>query len=63
MTPTLDGRRALVTGGASGIGLACLQHVAPIEDFPPERFRAMLVLMLETPFLLMRAALPQVDAR
>jgi 3-hydroxybutyrate dehydrogenase len=116
MTTTLDGRRALVTGGASGIGLACarrlaadgadvtvadvngaaasrvadeiggaawevdlsdtaalaevaldcdvlvnnagVQHVAPIEEFPPDRFRAMLVLMLETPFLLVRAALP-----
>jgi 3-hydroxybutyrate dehydrogenase len=116
MTASLDGRRALVTGGASGIGLACVQrlaaegahvtvadvngaaasrvadevggkawevdltdtatlaevaldcdvlvnnagvqHVAPIEEFPPDRFRSMLVLMLETPFLLVRAALP-----
>jgi 3-hydroxybutyrate dehydrogenase len=119
MTTTLDGRRALVTGGASGIGLACarrlaaegadvtvadvngaaatriadevggaawevdltdpaalaqvaldcdvlvnnagVQHVAPIEEFPPDRFRAMLVLMLETPFLLVRAALPHIE--
>jgi 3-hydroxybutyrate dehydrogenase len=116
MTLSLDSRRALVTGGASGIGLACVrrlaadgahvtvadlngpaattiasevggtawevdltdtaalaeialdcdvlvnnagvQHVAPIEQFPPERFRAMLALMLEAPFLLVRAALP-----
>jgi 3-hydroxybutyrate dehydrogenase len=116
MTTSLEGRRALVTGGASGIGLACVQrlaaegaqvtvadvngaaasrvadevggvawevdltdtaalaevvldcdvlvnnagvqHVAPIEEFPPDRFRTMLVLMLETPFLLVRAALP-----
>jgi 3-hydroxybutyrate dehydrogenase len=116
MTAPLDGRHALVTGGASGIGLACVrrlaadgahvtvadlngaaatttaaevggtawevdltdtsalaelsldcdvlvnnagfQHVAPIEEFPPEQFRAMLVLMLEAPFLLVRAALP-----
>jgi 3-hydroxybutyrate dehydrogenase len=116
MTPTLAGRRALVTGGASGIGLACarrlaaqgahvtiadldgpaattvaaevggsawevdltdtaalaeisldcdvlvnnagFQHVAAIEAFPPERFRTMLSLMLEAPFLLVRAALP-----
>ena len=121
MTPSLDGRRALVTGGASGIGLACVQrlaadgayvtvadvngavatrvadavggaawevdltdtatlaevsldcdvlvnnagvqHVAPIEEFPPERFRMMLVLMLETPFLLVRAALPHMYAQ
>jgi 3-hydroxybutyrate dehydrogenase len=116
MTLVLQGRRALVTGGASGIGLACvrrlaahgahvtvadlngaaastvagevggaawevdltdtaalvdvalgcdvlvnnagIQHVAPIESFPPERFHQMLVLMLEAPFLLVRAALP-----
>jgi len=109
-------RRALVTGGASGIGAACVrrlaadglhvtvadldggaaekvaadvggtawpvdlsrtdelgdlaldtdvlvnnagvQHVAPIQDFPPEKFRLILTLMLEAPFLLVRAALP-----
>jgi 3-hydroxybutyrate dehydrogenase len=120
MTTSLDGRRALVTGGASGIGLACarrlasegahvivadlngavattvaaevggtawqidltdaaalaettldcdvlvnnagIQHVSPIEEFPPERFRTMLALMLEAPFLLVRAALPHMYA-
>ncbi len=112
----LEGRTALVTGGASGIGAACarelaargalvtvadldhagataiadevggkswavdlsdvvaledlalqtdilvnnagIQHVSPITDFPPERFRFMLALMVEAPFLLIRAALP-----
>ncbi|MFJ4223430.1 3-hydroxybutyrate dehydrogenase [Microbacterium sp. NPDC089695] len=112
----LQGRRALVTGGASGIGAACarafaaagahvtvadidrdpaealaaeiggeawhvdlsdvaalaavrldadilvnnagVQHVSPIEDFDPERFSLLLRLMLEAPFLLIRAALP-----
>lgn len=112
----LHGKKALVTGGASGIGLACaqalaaagaqvtvadrdgaaaqaaadgfggeawevdladtaaldgltldvdvlvnnagFQHVEPIESFPPETFRAMLQVMLEAPFLLVRAALP-----
>lgn len=112
----LRGRRALVTGGASGIGAACarvfaaagahvtvadidraaaealaaelggeawhidlsdvgalsearldvdilvnnagVQHVSPIEDFAPERFSFILRLMLEAPFLLIRAALP-----
>jgi 3-hydroxybutyrate dehydrogenase len=110
----LRGRRALVTGAASGIGRACarrlaaagaavtildrdadgakrvadeldgqalvvdlaggdldnlridtdvlvnnagLQHVAPIEEFPPERFSLLLRVMLEAPFLLTRAAL------
>jgi 3-hydroxybutyrate dehydrogenase len=37
---------------------AGVQHVAAVEEFPPERFRAMLALMLEAPFLLVRAALP-----
>jgi 3-hydroxybutyrate dehydrogenase len=112
----LDGRTALVTGAASGIGAACarrlaaagakvtvldrdhegaarvaaevggtplvadlaepssldgldlaadvlvnnagFQHVAPVEEFPPDRFAAMLALMVETPFRLARAVLP-----
>ncbi len=112
----LSGRRAVVTGGASGIGLACaealaaagaavtiadlnaeaaasaaekiggeawevdlsdtaaladlvldadilvnnagLQHVQPIEGFDPERFSLLIRVMLEAPFLLIRAALP-----
>jgi len=112
----LEGRTALVTGGASGIGAACarelasrgavvtvadldgvaaktvaeeiggkswavdlsdvgaledlrletdilvnnagVQHVSPVVDFPPERFRFIQTLMVEAPFLLIRAALP-----
>ncbi|WP_327110297.1 3-hydroxybutyrate dehydrogenase [Nocardia sp. NBC_01730] len=112
----LDGRSALVTGGASGIGAACarelaargahvtvadiddggaeavarelggkswavdlldvdalesleletdilvnnagVQHISPIQDFAPRRFRELLALMVEAPFLLVRAALP-----
>ncbi len=112
----LSGRRALVTGAASGIGAACahrlagagakvivldingevarevaadigghaiqadlandhdlgeltagidilvnnagLQHVAPVEDFPPERFAQILAVMLHAPFLLLRSTLP-----
>jgi 3-hydroxybutyrate dehydrogenase len=112
----LDGRRALITGGAGGIGAACardlagrgatvtiadvddvaakkladelggrawavdlldvgalearhlevdilvnnagVQHIDPIEEFEPDRFRSMLALMVEVPFLLIRAALP-----
>src|SRR4051812_8121395 len=112
----LAGRRALITGGASGIGRACavrlaedgadvvvvdrdadaakavadqvggtavavdlsdldavdsldlavdvlvnnagLQHVAPIHEFPVDRFSYILRLMLEAPFRLVRGALP-----
>ena len=117
----LTGRRALVTGGASGIGLACvrefagrgatvivadfnadaaqtvaaevgggawvvdladtaaqedlaldvdilvnnagIQTVAPIHEFDPERWRFMHRLMVESPFLLIRAALPAMYER
>jgi len=117
----LSGRRALVTGGASGIGLACvqefarrgahvvvadrdaaaaeraaeaaggeawvvdfadtaaledlelnvdilvnnagIQRVSPIHEFDPDAFRLILRLMLEAPFLLVRAALPSMYAR
>ena len=37
---------------------AGIQHVSPIDQFDPERFSFMLRLMLEAPFLLIRAALP-----
>jgi 3-hydroxybutyrate dehydrogenase len=37
---------------------AGIQHVAPVHEFPPDRFAAMLRLMVEAPFLLVRAALP-----
>jgi 3-hydroxybutyrate dehydrogenase len=117
----LDGRTALVTGGASGIGAACarelagrgatvtiadldgdraqsvadeiggkawavdlsdvaaledlrldtdvlvnnagVQYVSPIPEFPPDRFRLIQTLMVEAPFLLIRAALPHMYAQ
>jgi 3-hydroxybutyrate dehydrogenase len=37
---------------------AGIQHVAPVHEFPPDRFAAILRLMVEAPFLLVRAALP-----
>jgi 3-hydroxybutyrate dehydrogenase len=42
---------------------AGVQYVSPIADFPPDRFRMMLVLMVEAPFLLIRAALPHMYSR
>ncbi|MCZ4562287.1 3-hydroxybutyrate dehydrogenase [Rhodococcus sp. IEGM 1401] len=117
----LNGRSALVTGGASGIGAACarelagrgarvtvadvndvaakelaseiggdvwsvdlldttalddlrldvdilvnnagIQTVAPIVDFDPGAFRRIQALMVEAPFLLVRAALPHMYSR
>ncbi|VVJ21322.1 D-beta-hydroxybutyrate dehydrogenase (EC [Amycolatopsis camponoti] len=121
MTSDLDGRTALVTGGAGGIGLACvralaaagakvhvvdidgdrteavaaevggwahvadltdaatigalpaevdllvnnagIQHVAPLEDFPPDVFTRIQSLMVTAPFLLIRHMLPSMYAR
>jgi 3-hydroxybutyrate dehydrogenase len=37
---------------------AGIQHVAPVEEFPPETFHRMLTLMVEAPFLLLRRVLP-----
>jgi 3-hydroxybutyrate dehydrogenase len=42
---------------------AGVQTVAPITEFDPARFRSMLALMVEAPFLLIRAALPRMYAR
>lgn len=37
---------------------AGLQHVSPVEDFPPEMFSTILRVMLEAPFRITRLALP-----
>ena len=37
---------------------AGIQSINAIHEFPPDRFRMMLALMVEAPFLLIRAALP-----
>lgn len=42
---------------------AGVQTVAPIPEFDPARFRAMQTLMVEAPFLLIRAALPHMYDR
>lgn len=42
---------------------AGIQHVAPIQDFDPDRFALILRLMLETPFRLVRRVLPHMYER
>ncbi|HEX4703359.1 MAG TPA: 3-hydroxybutyrate dehydrogenase [Pseudonocardiaceae bacterium] len=42
---------------------AGIQHVAPIEEFPPAMFHRIMALMVEAPFLLVRAALPYMYER
>ncbi|HET7357043.1 MAG TPA: 3-hydroxybutyrate dehydrogenase [Nocardioidaceae bacterium] len=59
-TEALAGERLEVDVLVNNAGV---QHVAPVEDFPPERFGFILRLMLESPFLLVRAALPHMYSR
>jgi 3-hydroxybutyrate dehydrogenase len=56
---------AAVLAGSADIIVnnAGVQHVSPIEDFPEEKFRLLLALMLEAPFRLVRAALPHMYAQ
>ena len=42
---------------------AGVQHVAPLESFPPERFSFILRVMLEAPFRIIRGALPHMYER
>jgi 3-hydroxybutyrate dehydrogenase len=42
---------------------AGIQHVAPVEDFPVDRWDAILALNLSSPFHTMRAALPSMRRR
>ncbi|MER6217698.1 MULTISPECIES: 3-hydroxybutyrate dehydrogenase [unclassified Streptomyces] len=40
------------------VNSAGLQHVAPLEEFPPERFELLQRVMVHAPFLLLRRVLP-----
>lgn len=40
------------------INNAGVQHIAPVHQFPPETFSSMLNVMLESPFRIVRTALP-----
>lgn len=53
----LDVEADVVVNGAG------LQHIAAVEDFPPDRFATLLRVMLEAPFLIARRVLPGMYAR
>ena len=53
----------LVAGADVLVNNAGLQHVSPLEEFPPERFSLILRVMLDAPFRLVRAALPHMYDR
>jgi 3-hydroxybutyrate dehydrogenase len=60
----VDDRLAEALAGADIlVNNAGIQHVSPIEDFDPAQFRRIMTLMVEVPFLLIRAALPGMYAR
>jgi 3-hydroxybutyrate dehydrogenase len=45
------------------INNAGVQHVAPLESFPPEKFSFILRLMLEAPFRIIQGSLPHMYAQ
>jgi 3-hydroxybutyrate dehydrogenase len=62
---TRDGNRDAVAAALERFGRldtvvpnAGFQHVAPVEEFPEDRWEAMIALLLTSPFLLARAAWP-----
>jgi 3-hydroxybutyrate dehydrogenase len=62
---TREGNRGAVDAALERFGRldavipnAGFQHVAPIEEFPEDRWDAMIALLLTSPFLLARAAWP-----
>lgn len=60
-------RAAVESLGDRGVDLlvnnAGLQHVAPLEDFPPERWALLVAVMLTGPAMLSRALLPGMRRR
>ena len=45
------------------VNCAGVQHVAPLESFPPEKFSFILRLMLEAPFRIIQGSLPHMYAQ
>jgi len=58
-----QGLAAAMDGVDILVNNAGIQRISPIQDFDPGDFRRILALMLEAPFLLIRAALPQMYER
>jgi 3-hydroxybutyrate dehydrogenase len=54
----LDAAEAAAAGTDILVNNAGMQLVRPIEEFPPDAFHAVLTVMLEAPFRLIRGALP-----
>src|SRR4051794_29901999 len=54
----LDAVSALPAAVDVLVNNAGIQHVAPIQDFPPERFDLIIRLMLQSPFRLVQQVLP-----
>ncbi len=66
---TREGNRGAVAAAVEHFGRldllvpnAGVQHVAPVAEFPEDRWDALLALMLTSPFLLARAAWPHLVA-
>jgi 3-hydroxybutyrate dehydrogenase len=59
----LDAVDALDLNADILVNNAGIQHVAPIEEFPPETFSLILRLMVEAPFRLVRRSLPHMYAQ
>ncbi|TGA83478.1 3-hydroxybutyrate dehydrogenase, partial [Streptomyces sp. MZ04] len=57
-----DAAQALPAAVDVLVNSAGLQHVAPIEEFPPERFDLIQRVMVTAPFLLLRRTLPHMYA-
>jgi 3-hydroxybutyrate dehydrogenase len=59
----LDAAEEAGRGADIVVNNAGVQTVAPVQDFPPERFSLILRLMVEAPFRVVRGALPHMYGR
>ncbi|MEU3307829.1 3-hydroxybutyrate dehydrogenase [Nocardiopsis sp. NPDC055551] len=59
----LDSAEEAARGADIVVNNAGVQTVAPVQDFPPDRFSLILRLMLESPFRLVRGSLPHMYER